>query len=117
MKQIALVLAAAACGAVVLQAVGQQATAEAKPAPPTTGEEEQPEPAKPQGPRYRVIGATGAAQLDKDAWEKRRLTLEAELNKADADGYRVASMNNEWIILERRDPAIRRRVVLPTTPQ
>jgi len=127
MKKTALVLAAAACGAVMLQAVDEI------PAAPASGGEKQAEPAKPRGPKYRVIGSMGNAQPSEfpsvainpkdpvyaEIWEKRRTALETELNKADADGYRMAGMNEEWIVLERRDAperrdtTERRRVVLP----
>lgn len=105
-KTIALALAATACGAAMLMAADKKPAATAKEgALPTTGEAE-PEVAKPKGPRYRVMAARGDGQK-----------LEEALNKADADGYAVAGMNNEWVILERRDPPTRRRVVLPTTGQ
>jgi hypothetical protein len=52
---------------------------------------------------------------DRRGAEKARKLFQDALNRAHADGYRFAGMNNLWIVLERPpvEEGVRRRIVLP----
>jgi len=110
MKIIAVTAAVVLSAALLLSSAVSQA-----PAAATDGNSAK-EPS-PQLPQYRVMHAfgsiPGAPAVPGEA-EKNRKAFEDALNKADAEGYQVAGMNDQWVVLQRKPPPVsRRNVVLP----
>ena len=110
MKIIAVTAAVAVCAAVFLGTAISQAPA------PATNEKSAEEPSSRLA-RYRVMHAfgsiPGAPAIPGEA-ESNRKAFEDALNKADAEGYQVAGMNDQWVVLQRKPPPVsRRNVILP----
>ena len=119
MKLPFLVLFLAGSITVILKAVDETA------APAPAGSAEAPAaqpPPKPSGPGIVVVGVSATAQgkpridpMNHESWKAERTRLEAELNRLREQGYSVAGMNDDWIVMERRPVSSpNRRVVLPT---